>query len=158
MSGTTPTELAIPALTIADLGAIRAFLREALERLDCPGACDAIVLAVDEVCANLAEHGAKDGQAGPVRISVRRAAFDAIITVEDEGPPFDPADAPPPDLESDWADRRVGGLGWFLVRQVVDALTYESTPRSVDDVQVGVRNRLTLIKRDSCRAPHIARD
>jgi serine/threonine-protein kinase RsbW len=158
VSGDAPSELALPALTNADLGTIRDFLRQALERLDCPGACDAAVLAVDEVCANLAEHGAKDGHAGPVRISVRRAASDAIITVEDEGPPFHPADAPPPDLASDWEDRRVGGLGWFLVRQMVDDLTYESTPRSVDGVPVGVRNRLTLIKRDSCRAPHIASD
>ena len=158
MSDQLQHELRIDALTIADLARIREFLQASLAQLDCPGATDALVLAVDEVCANLAEHGSADGNAGPVRIGVRRAASDAIIVVEDEGPPFHPGDAPPPDLDTAWESRRVGGLGWFLVRQMVDELTYVSIPRLAGDTPVGAQNCLTLVKRDSCRAPHPVRD
>ena len=60
----------------------------------------------------------------------------------DRGRPFDPSYAPAPDLDSDWEDRRIGGLGWFLVRQMVDELLYDSTTDTD-----GPLNRLTLIKR-----------
>lgn len=143
--------LALSPLTLDRLGDIRQFLRVTLAELGCAGAIDAIVLAVDEVCANLVEHAvdhATDGVApGPTRVSVRRSGDDAIIVVEDRGHPFDPADAPAPDLESDWMDRPIGGLGWFLVKQMVDDLRYhsESSPH-------GMLNRLTLIKRGAASA------
>lgn len=139
--------LSLSPLTLDRLGDIRQFLRLALAELGCAGVTDAIVLAVDEVCANLVEH-ATDGIApGPTRVSVRRSADDAIIVVEDRGHPFDPADAPAPDLHSDWMDRPIGGLGWFLVKQMVDDVSYDS----VSSPQ-GMLNRLTLIKRGAADA------
>jgi anti-sigma regulatory factor (Ser/Thr protein kinase) len=42
----------------------------------------------------------------------------------------------------DWQERAVGGLGWFLVRQMVDDIQYESSA----DAE-GAFNRLTLVKR-----------
>ena len=145
--------LQLPALTVADLGAIRAFVARGLEFVDCGSATDAFVLAVDEVCANLAEHSSGDGQTGPVCISVRRTGLDAIIVVEDSGRPFHPASAPAPDLVTEWPDRRVGGLGWFFVRQMVDDINYETVP-----TPRGPINRLTLTKHGARRAPHIASD
>ncbi len=143
--------LALSPLTLDRLGDIRQFLRVTLVELGCAGAIDAIVLAVDEVCANLVEHAvdhATDGLApGPTRVSVRRSGDDAIIVVEDRGHPFDPADAPAPDLESDWMDRPIGGLGWFLVKQMMDEMRYDSASSPQ-----GMLNRLTLIKRGAASA------
>lgn len=149
-----PRILTLPSITVADLAPIREFVGRALLELDCAWATDAFVLAVDEVCANLAEHGLRDGKQRPVWIHVRTDASDAIIVVEDEGPSFNPADAPLPDLESDWDLRRVGGLGWFLVRQMVDEMIYEASTTA--NTAPPPRNRLTLIKRAGSRAPHIA--
>ena len=143
--------LALSPLTLDRLGDIRQFLRVTLAELGCANAIDAIVLAVDEVCANLVEHAvdhATVGMApGPTRVSVRRSGDDVIIVVEDRGHPFDPANAPAPDLVSDWIDRPIGGLGWFLVKQMVDELSYDSA--STAD---GMLNRLTLIKRGAASA------
>jgi anti-sigma regulatory factor (Ser/Thr protein kinase) len=135
-------ELALTPLTLDRLAEIRAFLARALTALDCGAVVDACVLAVDEVCANLVQHADVGVFPGPTRVAVRRDGLDAIIVVEDRGRPFDPSAAPAPDLSTDWEDRRVGGLGWFLVKQMVDDLRYESTP-----VADGVLNRLTLLKR-----------
>lgn len=136
-------ELALTPLTLDRLGEIREFLARSLSALGCGAATDALVLAVDEVCANLVEHAEVGTFPGPTRVAVRREGMDAILTIEDRGRPFDPADAPVPELSSDWERRQVGGLGWFLVKQMVDELTYASAPGSD-----GMVNRLTLIKRN----------
>jgi len=135
--------LALTPLSLDRLAEIRAFLAQSLTAIGCPGSIDAFVLAVDEICANLVQHAEVGVFPGPTRVTVRRDGKDAIITVEDRGRPFDPADAPAPNLTSDWQDRPVGGLGWYLVKQVVDDLVYVSTP-----VADGVLNRLTLTKRN----------
>lgn len=140
-------ELTLTPLTLHRLAEIRGFLTTALTELGCAAAVDACVLAVDEVCANLVEHADVGTFPGPTRVTVRRSDSDAIIVVEDRGRPFDPADAPAPDLSANWEDRPVGGLGWFLVKQMVDDLSYESAP-----VADGQLNRLTLIKRGVARA------
>ncbi len=135
--------LALTPLSLDRLAEIRAFLTTSLTELGCAESIDAFVLAVDEICANLVQHADVGIFPGPTRVTVRRDGFDAIITVEDRGRPFDPAHAPVPDLTSNWEDRPVGGLGWYLVRQMVDELTYVSAP-----VEDGVLNRLTLTKRN----------
>jgi serine/threonine-protein kinase RsbW len=129
-------------LSLDRLAEIRAFLAATLTEMGLAGTVDAFVLAVDEVCANLVQHAEVGTFPGPTRVIVRRSGMDAIIVVEDRGRPFDPTDAPAPDLDSDWEDRRIGGLGWFLVRQMVDELLYDSTTDTD-----GSLNRLTLIKR-----------
>lgn len=136
-------ELALTPLTLDRLSEIRTFLSRSLSELGCGAAVDALVLAVDEVCANLVQHAEVGAFPGPTRVTVRREGLDAILTVEDRGRPFDPANAPTPELSASWEDRQVGGLGWFLVKQMVDELSYVSTP-----VADGVVNRLTLIKRN----------
>jgi anti-sigma regulatory factor (Ser/Thr protein kinase) len=47
-----------------------------------------------------------------------------VATVTDDGRPFDPRDAPAPDLEASLDTRRVGGLGMHLVRSCMDAIEY----------------------------------
>jgi anti-sigma regulatory factor (Ser/Thr protein kinase) len=46
--------------------------------------------------------------------------------IVDSGIPFDPRDAPEPDLAQSAGERPVGGLGLFLVRRFSSALEYAS--------------------------------
>lgn len=98
----------------------------------------AVRLAVEEVFTNIVQHGYPDGP-GPVVIGVATGVKGVTITVRDEGVPFDPAEAPAPDLESGWEERPIGGLGWHLVRQLVDEVHHRHGP--------GGGNVVTLIKR-----------
>jgi serine/threonine-protein kinase RsbW len=75
---------------------------------------------------------------GPVAVGVARDASRVVVTIEDRGPPFDPADAPSPALDAPAEDRPLGGLGWHLIRQVMDEVHH------AHDVRTG--NRLTLVK------------
>jgi anti-sigma regulatory factor (Ser/Thr protein kinase) len=61
------------------------------------------------------------------------------VTITDRAPPFDPKDAPMPRLDAPANERRPGGLGWHLIRELVDRIDYES-----DEAR---GNRLTLVKR-----------
>ena len=141
-------ELTLDPLALQDLAGVRQFVRESLDALGCAGAIEPCVLAVDELCANLVEHARRETGPCPTRLLVHRSGFDAIIEVEDHGTPFDPADAPPPNLTTNWEDRPIGGLGWFLVKQLMDDVAYLSTPTA--DGQV---NRLTLRKRGAATLP-----
>ena len=57
------------------------------------------------------------------------------ITLLDDGIPFDPLSAEQPDVHAPLDERDVGGLGIFLVRELMDEVVYQ---------RQGDRNRLTL--------------
>lgn len=95
-------------------------------------------LIVEEACTNVVMHGFPDRPAGELRLELLMADGVAEVRVEDDGRPFDPGDAPPPDLGSDWRSRRTGGLGWHLIRGLSDDIRYQ---------RVGERNLLVLRKR-----------
>ena len=81
--------------------------------------------AVDEVCSNLILHGYKDLEGGEIFISLRQLKNEIEVLVEDRGQPFNPADLPDPDLSDDLDERPMGGLGVFMVKELVDKVSYE---------------------------------
>jgi serine/threonine-protein kinase RsbW len=94
-------------------------------------------LAVEEAIANTVIHGYR-GAAGEVVIAIRATHDTVEVRIEDNAPPFDPLSLPEPDLGSDLDERRIGGLGVYLIRQVTDEVFY----RYADG-----KNILTLVKR-----------
>lgn len=95
-------------------------------------------LALDEVFMNVVMHGSSPA-APPrdVRVSIQRRGGDVILVTEDDGPPFDPLTLPPPDVDAPLEEREIGGLGVFLIRELMDEVTYAHT---------GTHNRLTMRK------------
>jgi serine/threonine-protein kinase RsbW len=79
-------------------------------------------MAFDEVISNIAAYGSAHD---PIRVRVTIAADAVRAEVSDDGVAFDPLQLPDPDVTSDVDDRAIGGLGVFLVRKVMDAVTYE---------------------------------
>ena len=47
------------------------------------------------------------------------------FVIEDEGIPFDPTKAENPDITLDAEERPIGGLGIFLVQELMSRITYE---------------------------------
>jgi serine phosphatase RsbU (regulator of sigma subunit)/anti-sigma regulatory factor (Ser/Thr protein kinase) len=82
-------------------------------------------LAVDELCSNLIFHGYEGRGQGDIHLSLRKQQDALQVQLEDEASSFDPSFLDPPVLGDDLEDRKVGGLGVFLVRELVDDLQYE---------------------------------
>lgn len=81
-------------------------------------------LSLDEVFTNIISYGYEDSREHLVTISIALKGEDLTVEVEDDGSPFNPLDAPKPDLEQPIEERTVGGLGIHLVRSMMDTLEY----------------------------------
>lgn len=99
----------------------------------------ALRLAVEEVCTNLIDYGYRGRPPGPIEVIAHDGGDRVTLEIRDRSPPFDPDSAPPPDLTSDVEHRAIGGLGWHLVKNMVDEIRYAA------DTPAG--NVLTVVKR-----------
>ena len=96
-------------------------------------------VAIDEIFSNIARY-AYNPETGPatVRVEVEENPLSVIITFIDRGVPFDPLAADIPDTTVLPKEKRPdGGLGLFLVKQIMDKVSYQ---------YVGNQNILTLEK------------
>jgi anti-sigma regulatory factor (Ser/Thr protein kinase) len=82
-----------------------------------------VQLAVDEACSNIILY-AYSGRKGIIKLALELVGDDLIVTIRDKGKPFDPTSVPPPDLEADLNERKIGGLGMYLMRKVMDEVSY----------------------------------
>jgi serine/threonine-protein kinase RsbW len=126
------------AARVERLAEIRRFVERTAAALGAgQEAIDDLVLAVDEAATNIVVHGYQ-GQPGMIEVEVGRQGDTLRIHLRDGAPPFDPTLLPMPDVTLPLEMRPLGGLGIFLMRQSVDAMTYRLTAEG--------GNELTLIK------------
>ena len=95
-----------------------------------------LFLAVEEVYINIVKY-AYPQSLGKVTIHCRIDEDSLILKIKDEGIPFNPLQLPEPHLVSCLKERKVGGLGVFLMRRFADNVKYEKQ---------GKYNVLTLVK------------
>ena len=98
-----------------------------------------IQLATDEAASNIIEHAYEDRPDGILELSCGVQGDAITIILIDRGESFDPSNVPAPDLKADLSDRKIGGLGLFLMRKLMDEVSYE--PRADKS------NVLTMVKR-----------
>ncbi|MBI5085959.1 MAG: ATP-binding protein [Acidobacteria bacterium] len=98
-----------------------------------------IALAVDEACANVIEHayGSDTTRVVTVRAVVDEDAL--RFEIVDNGLGFDPALVEPLQVEELIRQRRSGGLGLRLIRQIMDDVQYHIGP--------GGKNELLMVKK-----------
>ncbi len=84
-------------------------------------------LAVEEAVVNVMEYAYPQGVTGDVTIEVSVDDGQLDINIIDSGMPFDPTGKSDPDTSLSVEERSVGGLGIFLVRQLMDTVSYHRT-------------------------------
>ena len=99
----------------------------------------AIQLAADEASSNIIEHAYAGVTGGKLEIDILISGREIKITMRDHGKSFDPSSVPEPNVKADLSERKIGGLGMYLMRKLMDEVSYESSPES--------GNILTMIKR-----------
>lgn len=81
-------------------------------------------ISLEEMYANVCMY-AYDGNPGPCTIKIWFEGNDAFISLIDEGMPFDPLAKEDPDIHASAEERRIGGLGIYMVKEYMDECTYE---------------------------------
>jgi anti-sigma regulatory factor (Ser/Thr protein kinase) len=123
-----------------NLDDIREYVGEAARRV---GFSDkeiySIQLATDEASSNIIEHAYAGLTGGKLEIETIVSGAELKIILRDHGRTFDPSSVPEPNVKADLSERKIGGLGMYLMRKLMDEVTYESSPES--------GNILTMTKR-----------
>jgi anti-sigma regulatory factor (Ser/Thr protein kinase) len=98
----------------------------------------AMQLAVDEACTNVIDYAYQGRHGQPVTVECCEDDGRCMVVIRDHGRPFDPARIPSPDLHAPLSRRRIGGLGIYLMRKLMDDVRFH-----FDTVH---GNELTLVK------------
>jgi serine/threonine-protein kinase RsbW len=124
--------------TIAELPNIVEFVECACEEAGVdPAVRFDLKLAAEEACTNVIEH-AYSGEGGDLTVCFEVSGQDVRITVTDHGRPFDPGEVAMPDLSLPLDERPIGGLGLFLMQQLMDEVEFVFSEDG---------NRLRMVKR-----------
>jgi serine/threonine-protein kinase RsbW len=95
-------------------------------------------LAADEAASNIIEHAYEGISDADFDVTCDMYGETLIITMRDTGRPFNPSNVRQPNLKADLSERKIGGLGVYLMRKLMDEVHYISNPRT--------GNLLTMIK------------
>ena len=119
-------ELTIAA-TVENIEVVTDFVNEQLEAFDCPVKTQMqIDIAIDELFGNIA-HYAYNPEVGDatVRVEVTEDPLAVVITFIDNGIPYDPLAKEDPDTTLSAEERKIGGLGIYMVKKSMDDVAYE---------------------------------
>lgn len=99
---------------------VRALVGNAAENAGCRAeTASQIVIAVNEACMNIIQHGYGDDMEGDIVVSVSRTGSELNIRIEDTAPPVDSDRLQPRDPD----ELRPGGLGTFFINEIMDNWT-----------------------------------
>jgi len=109
------------------VGEVTDFINEELDRLECPVKAQMqIDIAVDEIFSNIAKYAYPPGEGTvTVRLDEMKEPRGICMVFIDTGTPYDPMDAPEPDITLPLEEREAGGLGIFMVKNIMDKLLYD---------------------------------
>ena len=132
-------QLRIPSET-DNLELIREFVTKVAEKVGFPlDEVGKIELACDEACTNVIKHAyaSNNGkQSLDILIKIDFDKFTLVVT--DRGKGFNPKQIKMPDMDEYLAELKVGGLGIYLMKTLMDKVDY--------DMQPGKKNQVTMVK------------
>ena len=97
-----------------------------------------VQLAADEAASNIIEHAYEGVADGQIELTCDMRGAELIISMQDYGKSFDSKKVKRPNLSANLSERRIGGLGIYLMHKLMDEVNYRSS---------GAGNLLTMIKR-----------
>ncbi len=119
-------ELTVEAIT-ENIDVVTDFVNEQLLQAGCPPkTMSRIDIAIDELFGNIANYAYHPG-VGPatVRVELKHDPLSVVITFIDRGIPYDPLKNEDPDVTLSAEERKIGGLGIYMVKKSMDGIRYE---------------------------------
>ena len=110
---------------IGEISSLAGFMDSIAERMKMtPEVAANVNLALEEAVSNVVMYAYPEGEKGLVEIEADIRKTSLILKVSDSGKPFNPLSAPIADTTLGVAERQVGGLGIFLMRTIMDSVSY----------------------------------
>lgn len=97
---------------------------------------DKIILAVDEACTNIIKHAYKYYPDGNIIVKIKISGSTFVVEIVDHGNAFKPDSVATPDIEEYYKQHRVGGLGMYLMKTLMDDVKYNSIPGKYNKVKL----------------------
>ena len=112
--------------SIDNISVVTDFVNRELEERNCPKAARCqIDIAIDEIFGNIANYAYNPSQGdATVRVEVTDEPLEVIITFMDDGKPYNPLQKEDPDIALSAEERKIGGLGVFIVKKSMDFVEY----------------------------------
>jgi sigma-B regulation protein RsbU (phosphoserine phosphatase) len=84
-----------------------------------------VSIALDDLLNNIISYGFDDDEDHIIQIKLDYAEERLEITISDDGVPFNPFDQAQPDTALSVEDRKIGGLGVLLVKELMSDVNYQ---------------------------------
>ena len=132
-------EITVDAM-IENMNTVTAFVDDFLDQIACPMKSRIqITIVIDEIFGNICHYAYKDSVGTvTVRVESGNTPKAVFLTFTDNGIPYNPLDTEDPDITLSSEERKIGGLGIYLVKKNMDEMKYE---------YVNQQNRLWMEKR-----------
>lgn len=126
LSGVSDKRLTLRiANDLAELTRVAESVDEFCATNDLPAECGfKLNIAFEELLTNTINYGYDDGRRHEITLDLAIENGELVAELSDDARPFDPLQAPPPDLDSPIEERRIGGLGVHLVKTMMDEVAY----------------------------------
>lgn len=126
--------------TIENMNTVTEFVDDFLDQIACPMKSRIqIKIVIDEIFGNICHYAYKDSiGAVTVRVESGNTPKAVFLTFTDNGIPYNPLETEDPDITLSSEERKIGGLGIYLVKKNMDEMKYE---------YVNQQNRLWMEKR-----------
>ncbi len=84
-----------------------------------------IRLVLEEVVTNIISYGYENHTDHTIEVQIVDSEQAVTLSVRDGACPFNLLEYPVPDLEIPLEDRKIGGMGIHMVRQIMDTIDYK---------------------------------
>ena len=129
----------ILANDIAEISRLNQFVEEIGEEFSlAPDITFNLTLVLEEAVVNVINYAYPKEEHQSIYLSARLQDGSIVLVLTDTGKEFDPTMAPEADITLSAEDRPIGGLGIFLIRQIMNEVKYE---------RIEGKNVLTLEKK-----------
>lgn len=81
-------------------------------------------LASEEIITNIISYGYDDKETHFINVRIYFNEDSLITEIEDEAKPFNPVELPDADLSAPVEEKKIGGLGIYLIRKLMDRFEY----------------------------------
>ena len=111
---------------ISEVPLLNNFIKAVASRLGFePSTALELQLAVEEAVVNVMDYAYPPDTVGMVTVATTTDGQSMEIVISDSGTPFDPTKQEKADISLSVEERQIGGLGIFLVNEIMDTVSYE---------------------------------